>query len=371
MKNKYTITIILVLTLFISLLGASGCKQTEEAVDLTPEKVITESPITTPSPTPMPVPTPSPTPEPTPEIYSLKDGYSPTTGQPWDGEYKPISVVIENHRAARPLSGVASADWVYEIYVEGKITRLLAIFNDTLPEKVGPIRSARINLLDIQQEWNAAFVHFGASEGGNKEITAKPMIPKLEFPFRADGHTNHNAKTFWRSEDRKAPHNAYNDLTKIAEMFDVKIDPVPRYFCDEPMLGGTVCNKLTIEYNSSTTYVEYEYDEDTGVYMRFSDRKPFIDKETEEQVTVTNIIMQRVDHTNPILGKYTFEIMDLVGEGKAEYVMGGKYYTGTWKSDSVKDKTYFYLDNGEEITLLPGNTWVQVIYHNTPVVPEI
>ena len=35
------------------------------------------------------------------------------------------------------------ADVVYEEVVEGNITRLLAIFNSTLPDQVGPIRSVR------------------------------------------------------------------------------------------------------------------------------------------------------------------------------------------------------------------------------------
>lgn len=355
---KGQIIIIVILLLAVFTFGMTSCGSKEETA---------EAPTTSPDDIKTASPTPKPTPEPTPEVYSLKDGFSPTTGTPYEGEYKPIAVVIENHRAARPLSGISSADWVYEIYVEGKITRFLAIFNDKLPAKVGPIRSARVNFLDIQQEWNAAFVHFGASVGGTIKTCAKPRIPPLEFPFRADGHTGKNDDTFWRSDDRSAPHNTYNDLTKLIEMFEVDITPIPRNYCETVMDGGTDCNELVVAYNDSTTYVEYAYDAQNGVYLRNVNSKPFTDKETEQQVTVTNIIMQRVDHSNPHVGRYTFEIMDMVGEGQAEFVMGGKHYTGTWKSDNIQDKTYFYLYNGEEITLLPGNTWVQVIYYDTEV----
>lgn len=360
--NSLKILLLMTLMLLMVVFGIVGCGGKEEI----PEE-LAPLPTVTPTLTPSPTQKPTLSPEPTPEVYSLKDGYSPTTGLPNQKEYKPIAVVIENHRAARPLSGISAADWVYEIYVEGKITRLLAIFNDTLPAKVGPIRSARVNFLDIQQEWNSVFVHFGASVGGTIETCAKPRIPTLEFPFRADGHTGKNDDTFWRSDDRSAPHNAYNDLTKLTKMFEADIAPIPRNFCETVMTGGTDCNELVVAYNDSTTYVEYEYDAQNGVYSRNVDNKPFMDKETEEQITVTNIIMQRVDHSNPHVGRYTFEIMDMVGEGPAEFVMGGKHYTGTWKSDSIQDKTYFYLDNGEEITLLPGNTWVQVIYYDTEV----
>lgn len=345
------------LLISLLLIASAACAQQQPEPSATPAAPVEATPA----------PTPTPTPAATPEVYSIRDGFSPTTGLPWVGDYKPIAVVIENSAAARPLSGISQADWVYEIFVEGKITRFLAIFNDHLPEKVGPVRSARVNLLDIQQEWGAAFIHYGASMGGDSTTCAAPRIPTLEFPFRADGVSGLNGKTFWRDKNRNAPHNAYNNLVEVSKMFEAGIAPVPRNFCETVMDGGAAGRNLAIKYNASTSYTEYQYDEQSRAYLRSVSGKPFVDKETDNQITVTNIIVQRVEHTSPKVGNYTFQIMDLTGEGKAEFISGARYFTGTWKSDSAKGKTGFYLDNGEEISLLPGNTWVQIVYPDTEV----
>ncbi len=350
----------IILLIVILLAFAVGCEKQAE---------VEETDMNTPADvqaTPTPVPTLEPTlaPTATPGVYSIKQGYSPTTGLPSDKEYEPIAVIIENHPDARPQSGLSMADWVYEIYVEGMITRFIAIFNDTLPEKVGPVRSVRVNHLDIQQEWNAALVHWGASDAPTAvEYTATYRIPKLDFPFRADAHKGLNDDNFWRDNDRNRPHNAYSNLLKTSGMFEADIKPVPHNFSEALMSGGTDCNNFKIVYNTSSMLVEYEYNAENNKYLRSVSNKEFKDKETGEQIEVSNIIIQRVDHKKV----YVYYIMDLVGEGPAEFIMGGKHFTGTWKSDSVKDKTYFYLDSGEEITLLPGNTWVQVVFNDTKI----
>ena len=62
---------------------------------------------------------------------------------------RPIAVMIDNDsNAARPQIGLENAYMVYEIVVEGKATRLMALFKDFELEKVGPVRSSRQYFLD-------------------------------------------------------------------------------------------------------------------------------------------------------------------------------------------------------------------------------
>lgn len=136
----------------------TACKPTAE-----PEPTPTATPAATPTATlaPSPSPTAVPTPSPTPFVNR-----SNTTGLAYDGEYKPVMVVIENSPQARPQTGLQSADVVYEVPVEGSITRFVCVFSDTVPEGVMPVRSGRVSFLYIQQEWNAVFMHFGGSGSG-------------------------------------------------------------------------------------------------------------------------------------------------------------------------------------------------------------
>ena len=57
--------------------------------------------------------------------------------------------MIENHKEARPQSGLSSADVIFETVAEGGITRFLAIFYCQNASYVGPVRSARMYFLKV------------------------------------------------------------------------------------------------------------------------------------------------------------------------------------------------------------------------------
>ena len=55
---------------------------------------------------------------------------------------RPVAIVVENLRPARPQWGITSPDIICEGEVEGGISRMLWLYADTkdVPEKVGPLR---------------------------------------------------------------------------------------------------------------------------------------------------------------------------------------------------------------------------------------
>ena len=57
---------------------------------------------------------------------------------------RPIALMVENTSAALPQYGLNKADIVYEVPVEGGITRCMAVFQDySGMEKLGNVRSCR------------------------------------------------------------------------------------------------------------------------------------------------------------------------------------------------------------------------------------
>jgi hypothetical protein len=48
------------------------------------------------------------------------------------------------------------------------------------------------------------------------------------------------------------------------------------------------------------------------------------------------------------------------GSGTAYILRGGRMVIGTWKRRTLKDLTKYYDDEGKEVSLLPGNTWVEL-----------
>jgi len=76
------------------------------------------------------------------------NGLQNAPGQP-NPARRALNVRIDNAPAARPHSGTAQADIIFETLVEAGITRYEAIFHSQDPAKIGSIRSARLSDREI------------------------------------------------------------------------------------------------------------------------------------------------------------------------------------------------------------------------------
>ena len=185
----------------------------------------------------------------------------------FNGDTRPIAVMIDNVGDARPQAGLNEAYIVYEIIVEGNLTRLMAVFKDADLEKIGPIRSSRHYFLDYALENDAIYVHFGWS-------------PQAQSDIRKLGINNINgmaesSTSFWRVRDKSAPHNAVTSTEKILSIAErkkykttSKKESVLNYVTDEVELESELlATNITIPYSSSYK-VTYKYDEETKRYTR-------------------------------------------------------------------------------------------------------
>lgn len=328
-------------------------------VSCTPESSLPEP---TPSPTPAPAPTSTPiattTPEPTPQPT---EPVSFTTGLPFDGPYKPVMAVIENAPAARPQTGLQTADIVYEVPVEGSITRFVCVFSDNIPEEILPVRSARVPFIYIQGEWEGILMHYGAA--GRKESQWKKDYSVYGHSLYKkagtvmDGLSSKWNKYFYRTNAAKVPHNVVGKPQLAAELYDYEPTPAGWTFSSSYSYTGEAVTQINLAMCSKDkNYVSYTYDEEKGVYLRFMNGKPFKAAETGEQVHVKNIIVQYSTYSSSTGRK----LWKLVGSGKAEYYVGGRLISGSWKRESELSKTVFLDDNGQQIVLAPGNTWVHI-----------
>lgn len=274
--------------------------------------------------------------------------------------YAPVAVMIENSTAARPQSGLQDADVVYEVYVEGGITRFLAIFNSNYPEVAGPVRSVRHYYLDIAQEWDAYLVHYGGSP------LAKAQFDKVPIK-RIDGMID--THRFWRDSSRKSPHNAYIDITKCRDLIDFEQNRRQIKFSEAPQAIGQTCSTVAIPYTSKSYKVEYKYDDESGKNMRFTAGDPFIDRESGEQISVDNIVIQYARHERTENGVGYKEI-ELYGSGRAQYFIGGQFFEGSWERSDAQSPTKFLDEKGQEIEFLPGNIWIHIVPTNMSVTAE-
>jgi len=307
---------------------------------------------------------------------TVPDGISPTTGLESDKPYHPIAVQISNSAEARPHLNLSLADIVYESIVWGPChTRYTAIFNDNHPEMVGAVRSARIHHVELRQEWDCPFVFWGGQEATGTSIydLFNTYDVGKEFMFNGNGtHSSASALStaLYRISTRVSPHNAVANLAVLeAEAWPTDEDGNPYEpknhafkFSDTPTEGMDSAVKIELSYDSDNNdYMpSYTYNADKKVYERSYNGEPQIDGATNERIVASNVIVQFVN-SSYFNGNASRPVISTIGGGVMDAFINGQHIRGSWVRKSANERTVFLDMNGEEITLLPGKTFIQLI----------
>lgn len=282
-------------------------------------------------------------------------------------ERRPVAVMFDNHPNARWQAGLSQAEIVYEFFVEYPYTRYMGIYlvNDT--EELGPIRSARPYFITTLLEYDPIYVRAGGSE------EAKEYIEQLEIAD-IDGLTN-SEDAFFRNTKvgKKSPHNLYTNMenirnAQIGRGYSSTGDYEGFNFYEKDTeIQGDNGTTIEIKYNreNSTSYI---YNEVDRVYERYKDGEAHIDEYYNIPIVAKNIIIQQVK-TKPIDNEGRLEI-DLVDSGKGIYISNGKFKDISWTKGSKDGKTMYYDEEGEEIFLNKGITWIQIIDEKSDIIIE-
>lgn len=278
----------------------------------------------------------------------------------FNGNDRPIAVMIDNHTGAWPQAGLNKAYLVYEIIVEGGETRLMALFKKQDVDKIGPVRSSRHYFLDYALENDAIYVHFGWS-------------PQAESDIKSLNVNNINgisetSSSFWRSSDKKSPHNVVTSIEKIKQIAERKgykttseKKSVLNYTTNRVELeNGIAATSVTIPHSAQQT-VQYKYNEETGRYTRYARNKLQTEWYTNEEVTTKNIIITLCDNytldDNENKGR---QGLYNIGEFKGYYITNGKAIEITCIKSSRTSQTIYKDLNGNEIKVNDGNTFIHI-----------
>ena len=275
---------------------------------------------------------------------------------------RPYAVMINNINVARPLqSGLQDAYIMYEIIVEGGITRYLALFMDQNTERIGSIRSARHYFLDYALENDAIYVHHGQS----------PQAAADFSNLNVDRIVVDNSKTGWRDKSLNvsSEHTLFTSISKLNNGLGNKRqtrnkDLLLNYSVDEidmaSIANATSATNVSIKYSSAQT-TSYTYDANNKYYLRSVNGKAHTDYVTKNQYHFKNIIVYQV-------GNYTIndgenkgrQNLENVGSGKGYYISNGYSIPINWSKASRSAQTKYTLENGEELKVNDGNTFIQI-----------
>jgi hypothetical protein len=257
-----------------------------------------------------------------------------------------LAVKIENHPEARPQTGLAAADVVYEEVVEGSVTRFWAMFQTDAPETVGPIRSVRPMDPAIVSPLHGLVVFSGG--------TPPNVAGILGSPVRAINENN-AGPAFFRLRQRNAPHNLYGRSAELWSRADGLPAPPPLF--ERLDTGGTCAGDpaSSVHLGFARGYdPTWAWDPATGRYARSYGDTPFVDAE-RGQVTTENVLVQLVRYRG------AGGAGELVGEGNGWAFCGGRGWPIHWSKPDNETPTAWTDVFGHPVRLAPGKTWVALL----------
>lgn len=282
-----------------------------------------------------------------------------------DSNTRPIAVMINNIGVARKHHvGLQDAYMVYEVIVEGGLTRLMALYKDADSAKIGSIRSARHYYLDYALENDAIYVHWGYSEYAQSDIS-KLGVNNLNGLIYGN-------KYFWKDKSLgiSTEHTAYTSMelinqgvNKLGYRTTTDDKTLLSYSADEidlSKLDGVVpATSVSIKYSSSMK-TEYEYDAEAKNYKRSVNGTAHKDYESKEQYTAKNIITYKVKNYTISGDTKGRQELETVGSGEGYYISNGYAVPIKWSKSSRTARTKYTLLSGEELIVNDGNTYIQI-----------
>lgn len=289
---------------------------------------------------------------------------------------RPIAVMIPNNGAAMPQYGLSKAAIIYEAPVEGRITRLMAVFEDYDElDHIGPVRSSRDYFIYVAMGYEAIYCNWGLARPYVEELINRDTVQNISAAVV--GIHNPSDEAFGRLSrpGYATEFTGYlfmDGLEKAIERHDYQTkydkDYVPQFtfaadgyraeYEDEKEAlliypGGQSSNSGG--YGSANPY--FEYNEADNLYYRFQNGSKQIDEYNGEQLRVSNLVLQYCH--GEVRDKKDYLAFGVHGEGDALVFTNGKVIEAIWKRyDGDATPAKFYDKDNNEIVFNQGKTWI-------------
>jgi hypothetical protein len=277
---------------------------------------------------------------------------NPFTGKSGGLDNPVIVVKVDNVNPARPQWGLSEADLVFVEEVEAGLTRIAAVYSTNLPQKVGPVRSARISDLEIMEQFGTpAFAYSGAQSALLPEIAAANIV---EVAHGSSGGV------YNRETTKNAPHNLTINLSQLAPTLVGVSTPkdIGLTFDATAATGGTATSTFNAKWPASR--VGAEWDSVNSGWVIALDSAPALDANTNAPIFANNVVIQYVKQGDSIYkdsgGNFT-PLIETVGSGTAVVLRDGQRFEVTWSRPSATSGTT-YSRAGAPMAFVPGQTWI-------------
>ena len=271
---------------------------------------------------------------------------------------RPVTaVMIENSTFARPQSGLDQAGIVFEAVAEGGITRFEALFQDTAPSYIGPVRSVRPYYIQWGMAFDAAIAHVGGSGEALQDMKDWKVKDLDQFA---------NGAYYQRISSRDAPHNVYTSMSQLNDLETKKGYGTAKFTSflrkgEEPSRTPNATS-IDVAISGSLYNSHYDYDATKNAYKRSEGGAPHMEvdgngaqTQIEPKVVITLTMQQGIEADD------THTAYNTIGSGHAYIFQDGKVTEGTWKKAANGENFTFTNLSNQPIKLNPGQTWITAV----------
>ena len=403
MKKIRLLTTSLLLSCVLA--GCAAPQGPEDVIMVEPEPIATEAPKATDAPAVTEAPEATVAPDATAEpeateepqkiadTKTIKDRYVDENGEMQSyltGEWKnadiaqrrPMAVMIPNNKAAMPQYGISLASIIYEAPVEGRITRLMGIFEDYDElEFIGPVRSSRDYYVYEAMAYDAIYCNWGLAVPFVEELLASDRIDNISQAVSGIHNPYQNA--FFRRDRAgyKTEYTGYMYVDKYSDgvdhfgyeteyrdtfeqAFTFANDGWPSTYEDHEdaimVYPGGSSGSNRSGYGSHRPW--FEYNEEDGLYYRYQYDAAQVDEYNGEQIKVANVVFKVCHGEVREPSSYDYLAFGVHGTGDAYIFTNGKVIEGSWSRDGDNGANMFYDENGKEVIFNQGKTWICCIW---------
>ena len=328
-----------------------------------------------------------PAPTATPEPYDP----NPLTGEAKGSDYvavRPVAIMINNIAQARPQRGINDADVLYEIMVEGGITRFMGLFNnyEALGD-VGPVRSARDQFFRLVMPFQPLYVHIGRSgitqqyiddtEYGDLNLDGNGFDDLI---YRDQGRLNQGYSyehTAFTTGERLKSYVDWKDVDMSRDLSSPIFDFVDYREPARSLSGDDALSVGIVHSNSYRTYFDYDVTSNKYRMSQYSwtlgGVRDTVDENTGEQTCFDNVIVLfteittypypggNLDANGNDKGDPDYKKVDYDFGGVGYYINGGKAEKIRWEKGPIQYALLLTDEAGNSLKVNRGKSYVAVV----------
>lgn len=339
-----------------------------------------------------------------PKIPSTSDDgeryYSNLTGEPLtnaaDQTAPTFCIQTPNGTdGARPQSGLTKAGVIFEAIAEAGITRFAAIYQNPSQAVIGPIRSLRLYYLEWDTPFDCTIVHAGGADDALQAVASggyRDLSEDYAYMYRGtsgarlwnnlfttsnylkkfnedNGYNSSNVKGFTRMTPEESGKSRVNtgvkeQLNIIKATTENTSETVAAISSIDLNLGGWDNFNIHYEYDSDTNTYDRSYQSGAEHEVYECADEDLGEKNPEDVCSLTqmspSVVIAMVVQESRASDNYHEDITTL-GSGDVYIFQNGTAITGTWTKTSVDEQIKFFDENGKEIALAPGQTFVTAV----------